>query len=206
MEVIGDSISTGFGIEGVDPCNFSFDTQNHYLTYEAVAARAVGADLVTTAWEGKGLVCNVGDGPCTNPLPTYYDRALPNRADSKWNFASWQPQVVVINLGTNDFSSAVDPSAEEFAAGYVAFLRRIRGNYPGAIILLTCGPMLGGTELQKVRDGIATVTATMGDSLVRTFQFPGNMTPYGCGGHPSVAMNQKMADVLVAELKKQLGW
>ncbi|HEY0706046.1 MAG TPA: hypothetical protein VGG33_04580, partial [Polyangia bacterium] len=83
LEVIGDSISTGFGIEGVHPCNFSFDTQNHYLTYGAVAARALGAELITTAWEGKGLVCNVGDGPCTNPLPTYYDRTLPNRPDSQ---------------------------------------------------------------------------------------------------------------------------
>jgi len=141
--LIGDSISTGFGDEGTDPCPYTIDTENHFVTWEAVAARAVGAELVTTAWQGKGLVCNVGDGPCTMPFPTYYDRTLPARADSHWDFSSWQPHAVVINLGTNDFSSSVDPTPAEFATGYVNFLRHIRSNYPGALILLTCGPMLG---------------------------------------------------------------
>jgi len=206
IEVIDDSISTGFGDEGTDPCPYTIDTENHYVTWEALAARAVGAELVTTAWEGKGLVCNVGDGPCTMPFPTYYDRSLPMRADSTWDFASWQPHAVVINLGTNDFSTAVDPTPQQFSDGYVAFLRHIRGNYKDAMILLTCGPMLGTGELQKVKDGIATAIATLGDPRVKSFDLAIQTGPTGCAGHPNVMTHQKMADTLVAELKKDLGW
>jgi lysophospholipase L1-like esterase len=206
LEIIGDSITTGFGNEGTDPCQYTIDTENHYLTWGAVAARAVGAEVVTTAWEGKGLVCNVGDGPCTMPFPTYYDRTLPMRADSAWDFKSWIPHAVVINLGTNDFSSAVDPTPTEFATGYVNFLKHIRGNYPDALILLTCGPMLGAGELKKVTDGIATAIATVGDARIKSFDLPIQSGPTGCLGHPNVATNQKMADVLAAKLKAELGW
>jgi hypothetical protein len=206
IEVIGDSISTGFGDEGASPCPYTMDTENHYVTWESVAARAVGAELVTTAWEGKGLVCNVGDGPCTMPFPTYYDRTLPMRADSTWDFASWRPHVVVINLGTNDFSSAVDPTAKEFSDGYVAFLRHIRGNYEDALILLTCGPMLGTSELTKVKDGIATAIATLGDPRIKSFDLAIQTGATGCAGHPNIATHQKMADALVAALEKELGW
>lgn len=46
----GDSITCGYGNEGADQnCNFSADTENHYLTYGAIAARDLGADLVTVA-------------------------------------------------------------------------------------------------------------------------------------------------------------
>ena len=42
IEVIGDSISTGYGNEGNNPeCGFSPKTQNHYETYGAITARAV---------------------------------------------------------------------------------------------------------------------------------------------------------------------
>jgi hypothetical protein len=113
---------------------------------------------------------------------------------------------VVINLGTNDFSSAVDPTAAEFANGYVAFLRHVRAGYPNAHILCTCGPMLGAGELKKVTDGIATAIAALGDPRIQSFDLPIQSGTLGCAGHPTVATHQKMADVLTAQLKKTLGW
>jgi Carbohydrate esterase 2 N-terminal len=44
LEVIGDSISAGYGDEGTYPCTFGPATENQYLSYEALAARSVGAD------------------------------------------------------------------------------------------------------------------------------------------------------------------
>src|SRR5687768_16197828 len=113
IEIVGDSITCGYGNEGADMnCPFTPDTENHYLTYGAIAARAVGAELSTVAWSGKGVVCNYGDEPasCVDPLPVYYDRTLPERPESVWSFASWQPHAVVINLGNNDLSTTTDPS------------------------------------------------------------------------------------------------
>src|SRR5690606_18809178 len=82
IELIGDSISCGYGNEGPDMnCGFPPDTEHHHLSYGALAARERGAELVTIAWSGKGVVCNYGDEPdsCRDPLPLYYDRTLPER-------------------------------------------------------------------------------------------------------------------------------
>src|SRR5262249_41999742 len=146
------SISCGYGDEGNPMCTFSADTENHYLTYEALAARKLGADLVTVAWSGKGVVCNYGDGPnsCTDPMPPLWDRTLPSSNGSTWDF-SWKPDVVIINLGTNDFSTDVDPSELQFTAAYESFLRHIRSKYADAYILCTVGPLLFATDLDHAR-------------------------------------------------------
>lgn len=53
IEVIGDSITCGYGVDGADQyCPFSAATENHYRTYAAIAARDLGADLATLAWSG----------------------------------------------------------------------------------------------------------------------------------------------------------
>jgi lysophospholipase L1-like esterase len=212
IEIIGDSISAGYGDEGTLPCGFSPDTENHYVTYGAIAARNLDADLVTVAWSGKGVVCNYGDdaAACTDPMPIYYDRILPDRADSVWSFASYQPQAVVINLGTNDFSTTVDPASADFETAYAALLERVRAAYPDAFILCTVGPLLGGADLTTARAAISGGVAAFeaaGGSNVRAWEM--NVTngePPGCDYHPNLATHQAMADALTAELQAELGW
>ena len=214
IEIIGDSISAGYGDEGPDMnCPFSPDTENHYLTYGAIAARNVGADLVTVAWSGRGVVCNYGDDPtsCDDPMPTLVDRVLPAQATSLWNFALYQPQAVVINLGTNDFSTTVDPTNAEFEAAYTTLLERVRTAYPEATILCTVGPLLSGTDLATARTTIndaVQARVAAGDGKVKAFELaetnPAN--GYGCDWHPSQQTHRIMADTLTATLQAELGW
>src|SRR5512133_596625 len=45
IELVGDSISCGYGNEGTTPdCKFSPHTENHYLSYGAILARTFGAE------------------------------------------------------------------------------------------------------------------------------------------------------------------
>jgi lysophospholipase L1-like esterase len=208
LEVIGDSITCGYGDEGTSAsCSFTPDTENHYKSYEAVAARALDAELVTIAWSGKGIVYNYGDD-MNEPLPELYDRTIPTEAQSTWDF-SFQPEAVVINLGTNDFSTDNDPSAELFHDRYTAFLEHLRSKYPGAFIFCTVGPMLGGDDLDAARSGIDAAIATRndaGDDRLKAWEMNISNDNPGCDYHPSVATHAAMAMALQQELEAELGW
>lgn len=208
LEVIGDSITCGYGNEGADQyCNFSADTENHYLTYGAIAARDLDADLVTVAWSGKGVVYNYGDDK-TNPLPSLYDRAIPTDAQSTWGFA-WQPDVVVVNLGTNDFSTGGDPTDAEFTGAYQTFLAHLRDKYPNAELIALIPTLLSGADLATAKSYIEKAVAarkSAGDGKVVAVTLAFTQTGWGCDWHPSAKTHESMGAALSAELKKLMGW
>jgi len=203
IEIIGDSVSAGYGDEGTLPCGFTADTENHYLTYGAIAARALDAELSTVAWSGKGIVYNY-DTDVVDPMPALYGRTLPQDPSSTYDFAT-VPDVVVINLGTNDFSTEGDPTTELFGSEYAKLLERVRAAYPEAFILCTVGPLLSGADLVAARAGIAAGVAAFeaaGGSNVRAWEMNvPNGNPPGCDYHPNLATHQAMADALVPELE-----
>lgn len=214
LEIVGDSITCGYGNEGADEtCTFSPETENHYLSYGAIAARNLGAELNTIAWSGKGVVCNYGDdaASCTNPMPTYYDRTLPRNTSSQWDFSAFQPDAVIVNLGTNDFSTNDDPTQPEFEQAYRGFLEHIRSKNPDAFILCTNGPMLTGTDLTTAQSYITNVVKALndaGDIRVGTFDIPpqDRANGLGCDWHPSLTTHEMMAAELESALKAALGW
>ena len=217
VELIGDSISAGYGDEGRDrDCPFSPDTENHYLTYGAIAARHLDADLVTVAWSGKGVFSNRGSTVDTVPMPALWLRALPERADSRWDFARYRPDAVVINLGTNDLADE-NPDWSPLPAAYLAFVRDVRARYPDAEILCGLGPMLsddwpeGRRARSTARDAIQGAIAALaaaGDARIHLVEFPvqDGSTGYGCDWHPSLATHERMAAQLEAALRAHLGW
>jgi len=69
----------------------------------------------------------------TTPMPAKYCY-IASENEVRWDFKVWNPQVVVINLGTNDFSEDFIPDRNEFVNAYINFIRRIQGNYIDAKI------------------------------------------------------------------------
>jgi lysophospholipase L1-like esterase len=208
LELIGDSISAGYGNEGTLPCSFEAKTENHYLTYGALAARTLGAELYTEAWSGIGMLRN-NDGSTTDTMPERYARALPENASSTWNFSEYVPAAVVINLGTNDFSKG-DPTLA-FQTAYTTFVTALRAHYPKARFYLAVGSMLGGADYDKAKaylEGVIEARRALGDSnlVVLPFATQDSNDGLGCDYHPSLKTHQKMADKLVSALKTDLGW
>ena len=227
IEIFGDSITCGFGNEGRRPtCPFSINTQNHYMTYAAILARRFDADLSTVAWSGKGVVANYhGDnGP---KLPEMIQLATPSSVGqdfnmqpylmsaSRWNttLASKEPDLAIVNLGTNDFSGRFPP-IEEFTSGYVDLLLNIRSMYPRTFVLTTIGPLLDYEKLSTVEamilvaiEDFKTVSRNDSNATINHHTFTTtNLLPPGCQWHPSIITHQAMAEELAAVVETFLGW
>ena len=90
-------------------------------------------------------------------LPFVYDWTGTDTLSAvAWDHAKWHPDVVVMNLGTNDFASGVVDSAE-FVNVAVDFVQRIRSYHPEAKIVLLDGPMLLGDCMVKCREFLDVV-------------------------------------------------
>jgi lysophospholipase L1-like esterase len=206
IEIIGDSITTGYGIEAANEnCTFRPEDENEYLTYGALTARALGADHVTIAWSGKTI----------KEMTEYYERTLPAREDSKWDFTAWIPQVVVVNVGTNNFAT-YDPGETRFVFFYTKLVARVREVYPNAFIVCALGPMLSDNyptdrkNLTQAKRYMRTAMAKLkaDDARIEYLEFPeqNHANGLGCGWHPSKKTNQLMSERLVPLLREKLGW
>ncbi len=210
IEFIGDSITCGYGNEGTSQYqSFTTKNENAYLAYGSVAARTLKADQITLAWSGKGVIRNYG-GDTTDLMPQLYLRILPYNSTLLWDPSRWVPQVVVINLGTNDFSTGA-PDKTGFVIAYANLVKQIRNQYPNAHIYCALGPMLNGDNLIHGRDFITTAVnqfQSAGDAKVHFIEFPmqDGTLGYGEDWHPSVATHARMAGQLVQQIKTDLGW
>lgn len=207
IEIVGDSISTGYGNEGPGPrCTFDARQQNEFLTYGAITARALGAEHTTIAWSGKTLY----------EMRQLFPRALPEREDSVWDTSRFQPQLVVVNLGTNNFAN-VDPGEQKFVDLYVAIVAKVREAYPSALVVAALGPMLTDnypegrhslTQARKYMKAAMKKIEAGGDRNVVMLEFPEQRVAdgLGCGFHPSVKTHKMMAERLTALARERLGW
>jgi lysophospholipase L1-like esterase len=213
LEVIGDSISAGYGDECTNASmHFSATTENAYLAYGPLTARALGADIHLIAWSGKGMYRN-NDGTTTDTMPILWQRTLPTDMTSQWDPSTWIPDAVVINLGTNDYAAQGDPTAS-YQAAYLSFVTQLRGAYPGAFIFCALGPMMSGTNLNSARTAVNNVIAmraTAGDANLKLVEFAtqncmADGSGCGCDYHPNLAEHQAMATVLEGAIHDTLGW
>ncbi len=213
IEFIGNSITCGYGCESDDPNeHFSNETENHYYTYAARTARALGAEYQAVCRSGIGIYRNY-DGPETgNPdcMPAEYPYTNYHDKSQLWDFSRFTPQVVCLNLGTNDTSTGIADQAR-LEEAYYNFVKMLRGYYPNAKIVLLTGSMLGGEELnivKKALDNTRNRARKAGDKEIYRF----DMTPqtgslgYGADWHPSIAQHEQMAKELTAYLQSLMNW
>jgi hypothetical protein len=210
IEVVGDSISAGYGNLGMEvhppwnnTCTFSLDTEAAYQAYDSMIGRTLDAEVSIIARSGWGMYRDLS-GNTANVLSSVYDDTVGTQNAPKWDFAR-KADAVLINLGTND-SSMSDPG-QPYEDAYVAFLHTVRGHYPNAWIFLTIGPMTSDPTLTQMRAHLTNVVKTFADAKVITIDMAAqDATMTGCDYHPDVAEDTTMAGMLAPTIKTKLGW
>lgn len=213
IEFIGNSITCGYGVESEDPSDpFSYETENHYYTYAAQTARLLNAQHLVVARSGIGIYRNYGapKSGSRDCMPAMYEQTLFMDSTETWNHALYTPDVVCLNLGTNDMSLD-NYDANLLEEGYRKFVKHLRTTYPKAQIVLLTGPLMNGKPLEIVKialDKIADEHHRQGDTKVYRFDFSpqtGSLA-IGASWHPSLRQHMKMASELTPFIQKITGW
>lgn len=135
IELLGDSISAGYGSRGnaalhaADECPVNDLTSGNLYTYNWKIAEHFSAQLVPIAWSGKGMYKNCCDNG--ELMPAYWLQTLAGMGCSTpactgstdWDHSRYVPDMMIINLGTNDFGHDSGAAWEkEFSDTYTEFV------------------------------------------------------------------------------------
>lgn len=217
IEFIGNSITCGAAADASEyPCGTGqyHDQHNAYMAYGPRVARTLGVNFILSSVSGIGIYRNWNtDGPT---MPQVYEKTGLWEPDKRmWDFKTYNPKIVSIALGTNDFSGGdgktprkpFDPDA--FTNTYIKFVELVKSKYPRARIALLSSPMVKGQNAVILEQCLTAVknkidAAYPSDKAVETFFFK-PMEGRGCNGHPSVEDHQIMADEVAPFFKNLLG-
>ncbi len=201
IEFVGDSITCGYGNLGDAGTKVFLTSQQDGLqTYASMTAEALQADARYICMSGKGIAGNVKTD-AGERLPQMFTYASPTKKDA-WDFTAWQPDVVVVNAGTNDVSGGV--SSGEFTNGAVAFMKQIRRVYPRAKILW-CYGMMNRQFHEAAEEAVRRFNETDGGAAYLPLRDV-LLGEGGAVGHPNVKGHTARAALVTEEVQKLTGW
>lgn len=213
IEFIGNSITCAYGIESTNKTDpFEDETENHYMSYASIVSRNLDAQHFSISRSGIGVYRNY-DGPKAGSqwaMPSQYENTIFEDSTWKWDFSRWTPDLVFINLGTNDFSTN-NYDAVLYKKAYHKFIQQVRSHYPQAKIVLASGPMLNDKEsnIQKqILDKLQKECQKSGDKRIYRFDFSHQTGElgYGASWHPSKRQQERMAAELTPFLQTIMHW
>ena len=235
IEFIGDSITSGEGTIGAkaeeDWIPMWFSAINNY---SFMTAESLNAEYRIISQSGWGVFTSWDNNIHAN-IPEYYEKVCglvsgeKNEVLGAFNendFDSWQPDVVVVNLGTNDGGAFNQPEwkdevtgetrkqrinedgtfnekdLEDFEAAALHFLIKLRKYNKKANIVWVYG-MLGIPMMPAIYRAVDAYTKKTGDKKVSVFQLPNTTEEtVGARSHPGILAHEKAAKALTEYIKE----
>mmetsp|Transcript_149948 Transcript_149948/g.260582 ORF Transcript_149948/g.260582 Transcript_149948/m.260582 type:complete len:178 (+) Transcript_149948:1-534(+) len=145
----------------------------------------------------------------------WVDRTLPfkqNGAPVEWDYTQWHPDLLLINLGTNDYDSSVGPMAPSESAfhdQYLKFVMHFMKHYNASKtkVLLSCGPMTN-SQCSTVKRAADDLKKSFGIAVayvdVSLSGSPNSLN--GAVDHPSEAEQTEMVELIRPVLADLTGW
>jgi len=222
LEFVGDSITCGFGNLAenagdeikcsVPPVGWR-DYEDFTRAMPTLAGSAFGAEVHTECISQVGVMRN-GDTTAKTTdhnISHYIHGALLTRHGAQWDYSSWTPDVLVVNLGTNDYDISqflgLQPSYDHFQAHYTAFLKDLVSRYEGRLpaLVVACGPMTTKQcpAVKQTSEAIATAFSALKVKYV-DLRLPSSQLV--CIWHPNVAGHHAMVEQLQPAIGELTGW
>lgn len=205
IEFIGDSITVGYGnTSPKQECTADdvWATTDNTQAFGPLTASHFHADYQVNAISGRGIVRNY-NGFAGDTLPAVYPYILFDKKQ-EYSDPAWKPQLMVIALGANDFSTQLNAgekwkSREElrsdYEATFVRFLQSLRARNPAAYIVLW-GTGWANSEVLSEEQRVADRMKALGENRI-AFVPVEHLSFTGCNFHPSVADDKVIRDKLV---------
>ena len=186
IEFVGDSITVGYGnlypTDGTAEYEpNSAEYKNCMKAYAMLTAKSLGVDWNIVAQSGA---------TCSD-IVQYYPKTARNRG-AQWNFER-QADIVVVNLGTNDFSgfNYSATATAQIKSNIEQLLKLIREKNPNAKIVWAYGAM--GSTGQKI---IKQVLESLGGEKSGYYYCDLPQNQEGGHSHPSIAGHEAAAVVM----------
>ncbi|MBQ8350591.1 MAG: hypothetical protein IJY20_00920 [Clostridia bacterium] len=204
IEVYGDSITAAYGNLRAESEPDDQKKQNGLLSYAAIAATRLRAEYRTFCQSGIGLYTNPYNA--TRWMKDTYANVSPS-SNTPWDMQSYTPDVVIINVGTNDIwaqngSTGNQPfNANDYIEHYVTFVTNLYKEYGEGTTFILCSGMME-TGLASSIDRVANRLYEQGITEVYSVVLP---LRSGYGGHPCLAAHKAAAEVLLAAICEARG-
>ena len=209
LEFIAASSSTGYGNLG-KPSSSAKTTENSDCLqgFAFLTAQALNADVNIFSASGWGWAFSKWTSPNTLNVPDAY-KYVDFKSSIPWIHGYYVPDVVVVNLGTNDWSyinaattnEEKDARMTQFQRKYISFLTELHDYYPNAQIIVLYG-LMNESSIYEITEQIVALAKSVVPNLV-SIKINGDAGGYN--SHPSVASHKKIAETLTAFIKETLG-
>ena len=205
IEVIGDSYTCGYGSEGTEDSHFEVATENCDKAYACAIARYFDTDYVLVAHSGMGVTRNYA-GKVSRTMSERYNLLFDNHDSIAYDFKQYRPDLVIINLGTNDFSVSAAPA--DYVDKYLKLIKTVKAHYGDKQPVLCVTPhsaniflLAALKELGEKVTGFDNVRVAepMPDIVVQGHDI-------GSDWHPNWKGHQKIASTLIPVVATMTGW
>lgn len=209
IEFIGDSYTCGYGTEShnrADP--FKAETENCNLTYAAIAARYFNADYSLVSHSGQGIARNYNSKVPGYYMPDRYSQVYDNSKEPTWEpgMGAYTPDMVVIYLGTNDFSTGTQPSEASFRENYIRLLKKVKEYYGNDIPVLCMGSNANPYLYDYVRSAAEHSGLPNVAYMTISRSAHNNDDDLGASWHPNYQGQIKVASCMIPYISTMTGW